>query len=128
MVASGTLAYTLLGRATVETRLLREVTYSFDTSDAYFVETRLDLLYTQLLSGPYDVQFGGSRSWLDYTRTRPGVKPSVDAFQAGVGYNFQDKSRLGLSFEYSQRIDDERPDRRYHNRRFFASYAHGLAR
>lgn len=124
---SGTITYTLLGRATIDTTVLRDVTYSFDTSEAYYVETGLDVNYTQLLTGPFDAQFFASRRWLDYVN-RDGSSPAVDTFRAGVGYNFQDRSRVGVTFEYAQRLDDDQPDRRFHRRRFFASYTYELQR
>jgi hypothetical protein len=59
---------------------------------------------------------------LDYTRVTPGLKPNVDRVGLGVGYNLRDRSRIGLNFEYAQRLDEVRPDRKYDRRRVFGTY------
>jgi hypothetical protein len=121
-VTSGSLTYTLLGRGTVNTVLERSVRESFEIERQYYVETGLDLTYTHRVMGPWDVQGVGSRRWLDYTRVTPGLRPYVDTAGVGVGYNLSDGSRIGFNFEYAQRIDEERPDRKFHRRRVFGTY------
>jgi hypothetical protein len=123
VISNGSLRYKLLGRATIDAIVDRRVEYSFEAARQYYVETGTGLTYTQRIRGPYDVQGTASRRWLDYTRVTPGLKPSVDSAGAGVGYNFADGSRLGFNFEYAQRLDDLRPDRKYHRRRFFGTYS-----
>jgi hypothetical protein len=122
VVSGGTLKYTILERATVETTIERQVRYSFEIARQYYVETGIDITYTQRIRGPFDVQVVGSRRWLDYTRHTPGLRPKVDRAGAGLGYNLQDRSRLGFNFEYEQRVDELRPDRTYDRRRFFGTF------
>jgi hypothetical protein len=122
VVSGGTMRYTILERATVETTVERRVQYSFEVERQYYVETGVDLVYTQRIRGPLDVQTAGSRRWLDYTRLTPGLRPTVDRYGIGLGYNLQDRSRIGFNFEYAQRVDEMRPDRRYDRRRFFGTF------
>ena len=124
VVSAATLSSTLLGRATIVASAERSVRYSFETSRGYYVESGADLVYTQQLVGHFDVQLTGSRRWLDYTRTTPGLRPVVDAYGGGVGYRFHDTSRIGFNVESSERLDEVRPDRTYSRRRFFGSYTY----
>lgn len=122
VVSGGSLTYTILQRATLNAVFERSVQYSFETARGYYVESGADLTYTHRIAGPYDVQGTASRRWLDYTNVTPGLKPTVDFAGIGVGYNLPDGSRIGFNFEYSQRLDDVRPDRKYDRRRFFGTY------
>jgi hypothetical protein len=122
VVSNGALRYTVLGRATIDAVVERVVRYSFEAVRQYYVETGADLTYTHRVRGPYDVQARAARRWLDYTDVTPGLKPSVDSAGVGLGYNLQDGSRIGFNFEYTQRLDDIRPDRKFHRRRFFGTY------
>jgi hypothetical protein len=122
VVSGGTLRYTILERATLETTVERQVRHSFEVERQYYVETGVDVVYTQRIRGPFDLQGVGSRRWLDYTRHTPGLRPTVDRVGVGLGYNLQDRSRIGFNVEYEQRIDAQRPDRRYDRRRFFGTY------
>ena len=122
LVSGGTLKYTILESATLETTLERRVQYSFETARQYYLESGIDVIYTQRIGGPLDVQGVISRRWLDYTRTTPGLRPNVDRAGAGLGYNLRDRSRIGINFEYEERVDELRPDRTYARRRFFGTY------
>lgn len=122
VTAGGTLRYTILERATIDGTIDRRVQYSFEVDRQYYVETGFDLTYTQRIGGPFDVQLVGSRRWLDYSAVSPGLKPNVDRWGAGVGYNLQDRSRLAFNFEYAERVEPTRPDRRYDRQRFFATF------
>jgi hypothetical protein len=122
VTSGGTMRYTILETATLETTVDRRVDYSFETDRQYYVETGLDFTYTHRVRGPLDVQGVASRRWLDYTRVTPGLKPTVDRWGAGVGYNLQDRSRLSFNFEYAERVEPTRPERRYDRQRFFATF------
>jgi hypothetical protein len=126
ITSAGTISFQLMGTATVETTVLRQVQYSFEELLGYYVETGADVVYTHRIGGPYDFQVEASRRQLDYTRVTAALRPVVYSYQAGLGYNFRDSSRIGVNYEYSQRVDDQRPDRRFDRRRLFASYSHEL--
>jgi hypothetical protein len=121
-VSGGTLRYTILERATLETTVERQVRYSFEVDRQYYVDTGLDVVYTQRIRGPLDVQAVGGRHWLDYTRQTPGLKPVVDRAGIGLGYNLRDRARIGFNFEYEERFDELRPNRTYNRQRFYGTY------
>jgi len=129
IIGRGGLTYTLLGRATINTLASRSVQYSYEEAASYYLETGLDVTYTQRLVGPFDMQARAARQWMDYTDKDvrvPSRDPVVNAYQVGVGYSFQDTSRIGFNFEYAERVDEDAPDRRYNRRRVFGSYTYGF--
>ncbi len=119
--------FSALGAARFDVAGTRDVEYSFEESDGYFVQTGLAFTYTQRLGGPWDVQGRAGRSWLDYrlsARSPDARNEHVDTYAAGVGYNLQDRSRIGLSYEYAERSAPTRADRRYDRRRIFGSWTY----
>jgi hypothetical protein len=122
MVTGGSLLCTILGRATLNAVFERKVRYSFEIERQYYVESGAEFIYTHRVTGPVDVQATAARRWLDYTRNTPGLIPRVDAAGIGLGYNLADGSRIGFTYEYSQRLDELRPDRKYDRQRYFGTY------
>lgn len=127
VTASGGLAFTLLGRTRVEVGGSRDVEYSFEDEEGYFVQSGVDLTVTQRVLGAWDLQVRGGRRWLDYTRPTEGAgrrQDRVDAIAAGIGYNLRDRSRVGLQWEYTERGAPLRPDRRYDRQRIYGSWTY----
>lgn len=120
------LGYSVFGTARFDIDATRDVEYSFDESEGYFVQSGLAVTYTQRVVGAWDVQGRGGRHWLDYkaSAVSPGRGDRVDTYAAGVGYNLQDRSRIGLSYEYTDRNSPQRADRRYDRRRIFGSWTY----
>lgn len=111
-------------RGVLTVRGTRGVEYSYDAADQYYVETGVDVTYTQRIGGPWDLQARGARSWLAYDASRPGGRnDDLHSYQAGIGFNLQNNSRIGLNYEYAERRSAERADQRFTRRRIFGSYS-----
>ncbi|HXW03954.1 MAG TPA: outer membrane beta-barrel protein [Vicinamibacterales bacterium] len=128
LVAQGSLGYTLLERTRFDLRLTRDVHYSFELDQPYYLTTgaRLDVIHH--LAGPFDVQGGVGRERLGYRQLvtgRVNRTDTADVVSAGVGYRFRDDVRVGVSWEAATR-DSDRQDRRYDRHRIVASFSYGI--
>jgi hypothetical protein len=104
----------------------RDVQYSFDRADAYYVETGGDVVYTQRIGGPFDVQVRVARQQLAFDISQPGSNRSenVNGYHAGLGYSLENRSRMGLTYEHTERGGSTFADRPYSRRRLFASFTY----
>lgn len=128
VVVRTAVTYTLLERTRFEFRGTRDVHYSFETLEPYYVGSGARLQVTYRLTGPFELQAAGSRDRLSYQSVASSLVERVDhvdLFSAGVGYRLAENARLGLNWEYTRRLSD-RPDRRYDRRRLVASMLYGL--
>jgi hypothetical protein len=122
------LGYTLLERTRFDLRATRDVQYSFEIDQPYYVSTGARLEITHQLVGPVDVRLTAGRERLGYREMESGAgerTDTVDTVGAGIGYRLRDDIRLGISWESTNRTSD-RPDRRYDRRRLVASLSYGL--
>ncbi len=126
LTAQVSLIYPLLDRGSFAVSVLRDVSYSFEQAEGYYVETTGDLTYTHRVTGGWDLQGRVAATRMSYADSQtPGDR--VDHLRiigGGVGYNFADQSRLGLSYEWWARSSDDRPDRDYDRRRFYLSWTY----
>jgi hypothetical protein len=106
----------------------RDLEYSFDEAEGYYIENRFDISYTQRLFGEVDAQVLGSRSVFNFGyRDGSQVRQdSLDLALAGVGYNLKNRSRVSLNYEYSRRRSPVYADRNYDKRRIFAAWTYAL--
>jgi hypothetical protein len=128
VVVRTAIAYTLLERTQFEFRGARDVQYSFETLEPYYIGSGARLQITHRLTGPFDLQAAAGRDRLSYRNIDPSLSERVDRvdlFSAGVGYRLAENVRLGVNWEYTRRLSD-RPDRRYDRRRIVASMLYGL--
>ena len=102
--------------------------YSFDTTEAYYRETTLGLMYTHRIVGAVDVQVSGSRSLFNYgNRAGSGDRQDhLDLVAGGLGYNLRNRSRVALTYEYGLRRSPELAERNYDRRRVFLSWTYAL--
>jgi hypothetical protein len=123
LVASASIAWPILDRGRLVAAVLRDVQYSFEQTEGYYIETTTDFTYTHRLAGAFDVQGRGAWSRLGYAEDQAGDArvDRVSLASAGVGYNLG-SSRLGLTYEWSRRSSDLRADRQYERTRLFASW------
>jgi hypothetical protein len=121
----GELSTIVLGRAMLVASYGRDVRYSFDRSEGYYVETGGALTYTQRVGGPFDVQIRVARQDLDY-RGRPVSTRGelLWSYQAGIGYSLENRSRIGISYEYIERTGDTFAERVFSRRRLFGSFTY----
>ena len=111
-----------LGRFTLTGR--RATEYSFDASEAYFVENSVMLAYTHRLAGEIDLQVRGGRSMFDYSARvdLPARTDTLDTAAGSLGYNLRNRTRIALNYEISKRRAPELPARNYDRRRIYLSW------
>jgi hypothetical protein len=124
VTAAVAIAWPILDRGLFNLGVLRDVQYSYDQSEGYYVDSTLDLTYTHRILGAVDLQGRTALGRLNYGPGDAGGDrvDGLKILSGGVGYNFPSRSRAGLTLEWSRRSSDERPDRRYDRTRVFGSW------
>jgi hypothetical protein len=114
LVASGDLGYRLLGTTRFDLNLLRDIAYSYQVDEPYYVQTGATLSVTQVVKAGWDVVGRVGRQRLAYER-RAGavvVGDRVDGVWivgGGAGYRFSQGLRLGINVDsYRRRSDSAR--------------------
>jgi hypothetical protein len=108
-VASVDLAYTVREMTRFATRVERDVGYSFEIQQAYYVTNAITFSMTQSLSGRWDTQVRVGRQWLDYrgTGASTGVQgPRIDSvftYGAEVGRRTSSTTRLAFQIDHMSR-------------------------
>ena len=125
------LAYTLLGATRFAVRAVRDIQYSFDITQPYYLQTGIELSVTQQIFGPVDVVGRLNEQRLAY-RDRSGVPQiapdrtdSIHSFGAGTGYHFGPDLRLGFNID-SIRRDSEIDSRTYKGLKYGAALTYGF--
>jgi hypothetical protein len=127
VVAQVTAGYTLRERMKFDVDVARDVQYSYEDLEPYYLATGGRLTATYQLVGPIDVQGFGGRQSLGYRSSHRGDESRTDhveTFGGGAGYRWHSLCRLGLTWEMTRRLSDL-SDRRYERRRVFASFTYG---
>ena len=110
LVANAELSY-VLGEVTRFTvGVSRDIHFSYEVTEPFYVQPGLTLSVTQQVGGPWDVQARGSWYRLDYQRaaTAPAnqAPERVDRYQTfggGVGYRLGRDIRVGFNVDYFRR-------------------------
>jgi hypothetical protein len=122
-------AYTLESTK-LEGTFERDVRYSFEEAQPYYLATNGRFTATQRIAGPIDIQGTVGRYAMSYRAYDGGeLEARRDIFTlygGGVGYRLGESTRLGLNIEWSRRRSDELVDRHYDRRRIFGSLTYGL--
>ena len=128
MVGSAAITYPVLEIGRLTGAYLRGVEYSFDTVDAYYVESSGMLSYTHRLFGEVDLQGKIARSVFDYSarETEPSHQDSLDTAAGSLGYNLRNRTRIALNYEYARRRSPAFAARNYQRRRIFVSWLFAL--
>ena len=99
------LTYTLLGMTRFAVRAMRDVQYSYDLAQPYYVQTGVEASVAQQIFGPVDVDFRFVEARLAY-RARAGVPvevadrtDAVHSIGAGIGYHLGRELRLGFNVD-----------------------------
>lgn len=119
--------YTLLERTKFDVDLTRDVQYSYEDVEPYYLSNGGRLTVTHHLAGPFEIQGVIGRQSLAYRDTvaqGEGRTDTVESYGAGVGYWLRPLLRVGFNWEQTRRQSDI-PDRRYDRRRLFASLTYG---
>jgi hypothetical protein len=127
LVSNVAVGMTLYGRHQVSTLFSRDVQYSYETANAYYVGTGGTTTWTLSVVGPIDVRATGGHFLMDYGRTTAGGHDSTTTYGGGVGYNFSNRARLGLNTDWSRRDSNRSAQRGYRNHRIFAGLTWGTS-
>lgn len=105
LVASIDLVYTALETMTISLQAARQLEYSFDLDNPYYIQSGAGVSVTKEVYGPIDVVGRIGIQRLDY-RNRMGVTPSTEGRTdymhlqgGGVGYHFSTGLRVGLNVD-----------------------------
>jgi putative beta-barrel porin BBP2 len=131
VTAAANLSYTLLDATRFSFDLNRDVQYSYDVTQPYYVQTKIGVSVTQQIIGPVDVV--GRASWASLAYEDRAGAPveavnrtdNVQAFGGGVGYHLGRDSRLGFNVDRTNRTS-ELTKRQYTNLTFGASVIYGF--
>jgi hypothetical protein len=130
-IATVQLGYSL--RATrFEGAFNRDVTYSFETTEPYYLQTDWTLAVTQKITHSWDVVGRAGHYTLDYeTVGVPGAglrSDSGNRYGAGVGYTLGEYMRLGFDVNYMDRTSESDITRNYEGVRAGFAVTYGLKR
>jgi hypothetical protein len=128
LVAAAELNYT--ARASrVGLQLVRDPTYSYETTEPYYVYTDLGVQLTQRVTTNWDVMARGARQWLAYRQfLSEGSSERNDTgwrFGMGTGRWLGQTLRIGFDVDYLTRSSPI-PDRTYDGWRAGANIVYGL--
>lgn len=126
LVADLGLSYTLLGATTFGTTYRRDLTYSYEELQPFFIDNTVGASVRRALGARFDLMGGIDRHRYDYQRTLtaetavPNAPQQVDttwSYSASVGYRLRPETRLGFGVSYWQRDSTTRQFREYDNLR-----------
>jgi hypothetical protein len=133
LVAIGSLSHTFAERTKVDLVLSRDVQYSFELNQPYYLTTGFRVTTTYQIRDDLDVRLTGGRERFEY-RAEEAVTDALpddmrvdrsDILDIGGGYRLQPNFRIGLDVEYARRLSD-RPGRDYRRTRVFGSMSYGF--
>lgn len=126
LVAAGDLSYTLLDSTRFQVQFTRDVQYSFDVNQPYYLQTGVNGSIAQQIFGPIDAIARAGTTKLAY-QDRAGVTVAVPnrvdynhTYGGGIGYHFSSGLRVGFNIDYYNRITDI-TQRRYNGLKYGAS-------
>jgi putative beta-barrel porin BBP2 len=109
----------------------RDVQYSYDINQPYFLQTGFAGSIAQQIFGPFDVIARGTTASMAY-RNRAGAvvqfPDRVDQFQSyggGIGYHMSRDLRLGVNVDNERRVSDV-ATRQYNNLKFGSAVTYGF--
>jgi hypothetical protein len=121
------LGYTMLARTKFDLDLARDVQYSFDDDEPYYLSTGGRLTVTHQLVGPLDLQAFGGGQTMAYRQSGTPTdvrRDQVRSYGGGAGYRLRNNMRLGVTWETNRR-QSALNDRDYVRRRIYASLIYG---
>jgi hypothetical protein len=130
LTASVDLSYVLLNMTKFSVQVLRDVQYSYEVIEPYYLQTGVSGSITQQVFGPVDVvgragiQHLGYRDQVDAIDLGSRVD-KVHAYGGGVGYHVGRDLRIGGNIDYVERTSPI-PIRQYHGLVFGTSVTYGF--
>jgi hypothetical protein len=131
LITSADLTYVWRGITRFEFKALRDVSYSYDVTQPYYLESGFDGSIAQQIYGPLDVIARGGLHHLAY-RDQAGAAvefvgrvDAIKSYGGGLGYHLGNNSRLGFDIDQITR-DSDLPDHRYNSLRFGVSFTYNF--
>jgi hypothetical protein len=130
LIASVDMSYRARASTRVGVQMMRDLQYSYEFEQPYYLQTGLTGTVSQVVGGPFDVvgRFGayslGYRGQVEAAFPGADRTDSLRIFGGGIGYRFG-KTRVGLDLDNQQRISDA-PGRSYNGLRFGTSVKYGF--
>jgi hypothetical protein len=110
LIANVELAYVLRGMTRLAVGLSRDIYFSFEVVEPFYIQPGLTLNVTQQVRGPWDVQARAGWYRLDYQRVTSAesapIPDRIDRYTTwggGVGYRVGKDIRVGVNLDYSRR-------------------------
>jgi hypothetical protein len=104
------LSYVLLGMTRFAVKGTRDVQYSYDINQPYYLQTGVNLEVNQQIAGPLDAVARAGMARLDY-RDRAGVVVAVSnrvdhiqTYGGGLGYHIGRDTRIGVNVDQYERL------------------------
>jgi Putative beta-barrel porin 2 len=129
--AAVNLSYTALGTTRLSLGVIRDVQYSYDVNQPYYLQTGFTAGIGQQIYGPVDVEFrlGFDRlSYADREGADVAVTDRVDHvrnYGGGMGYRLGPDLRLGFNVDHARR-ESELPSHQYTGLRYGFTMTYGL--
>lgn len=120
LVSDFGLSYTAFGATTIRINHTRDVRYSFELTQPYYVDTRMAAQVRRALGPDFDFELSADRHRLVYEDLlvygTPASKERVDTlwnYGGSVGYRVGRHGRIGIGVTYWTRGSTSRADREY---------------
>jgi hypothetical protein len=124
------LSYSVFGTTKFAGSVLRDVAYSYDVNQPYYVFTGINGSLAQQIFGPLDAVGRVGRQRLDY-RDRAGAvvavanrRDYVESYGGGIGYHFGKDTRFGINIDHQTRTSGV-ASRRYSGLKYGTSVTYG---
>ena len=131
LTAAVDLTYVALGATRLSVQAMRDVQFSFDVNQPYYIQTGVSASLAQQIFGPVDVVGRVGAQQLDY-RTRAGAPVAAAArtdyirsYGGGVGYHIGKDVRFGFNVDSSRRTS-EAAGREYDGFRYGTAVTYGF--
>ena len=109
LVADLGLSYTLLGSTTFGVSYRRDLTYSYEVANPFFVDNSVGLSIRRALGGRFDTIVSADRHTYEYEQLLTAARPALDrvdttwVYGANLGYRLRRQARIGFGATYYQR-------------------------
>jgi hypothetical protein len=130
LTATGQLTWRL-NTTKLEGLIERDVRYSYEVLQPYYVTTLGRITLTQIITGPLDVQLVAGRQRLEYRDEAPldldldRRADTITTWGGGIGFRVGDTARIGLNYDDASR-SSRRPERNFDRQRVYGSLSYGF--
>jgi hypothetical protein len=135
LVSQLTLSYTLLGSTAFGVFYDRDVTYSYEAVNPYYLDNSYGISVRRAIGGRYDVIVSAARHRYDYRDLQTGSGPiaavepridTTDSYGANVGYRMKGATRVGIGASYYTRDSTRETFRQYNGLRAGLTVTYGF--